>query len=247
MHVDSAMLQELQAIDMAIEPQYKILILDSMTGQESLAVAQAFDQAVGFCGAILTKTDSDSRGGAAFAFRFALKKPILFVSHGEKIDDLSLFHPQRAVSRMLGMGDIQTLVERANEKIQQEEQEAAYKAFTSGKLTLEDFAKHMDMMNKLGSLSSIMKFLPGVPAQMLSDDAMAKGELQMKKFRAIIGSMTRKERLNPAVFDKSRKERVANGAGVHVQDIQDLLQRFKEMQQYVKIFSNPGLMKRFFR
>ncbi len=247
LHVDATMLAEIQEIDTYLNPRHKVLVLDSMTGQESLSVAQAFNNAIAFEGAILTKADSDSRGGAAFAFRYALKKPILFVCSGEKLEDIAPFYPQRAVNRMLGMGDVHSLIERANEKIKQEEQEASYQAFMSGRLTLEDFAQQMDMMNRIGSLSSILKYLPGIPAQAMSPDAIAQGELQMKKFKVIIQSMTRKERLNPSIIDDRRIERISRGSGSTGKDVRELLKHFKEMQQYAKIFSNTGMLKRFFR
>ena len=140
LHIDNKMLQELQQIDLSIRPKYKILVLDSMTGQESLNVAKAFDQEISFHSAILSKMDSDTRGGAAFAFRYALKKPILFVGVGEKIDDIELFRPSRVANRILGMGDILSLIEKAEEKIEKSEQESLYQSFSRGKMNLQDFA-----------------------------------------------------------------------------------------------------------
>ena len=247
LHVDSEMLQELQAIDRALHPKQKLLVLDAMTGQESLAVARAFEQAVGFHAAILSKTDSDTRGGAAFSFRYALKKPILFIGTGEKVDDLDRFHPERVASRMLGMGDIATLIERAEEKIKQSEQEQMAHSFERGQLTLQDFAQQMDMVNRLGSLSSVMKYIPGMGGAQMPSGALEEGQREMKRFRAIIGSMTLKERLYPRLLNDSRKNRVARGAGVAASEVDKLLSRFDQMRQYAKLIKKSGGFRPIFK
>ena len=247
LHVDSQMLQELYAINAQLSPQYNLLVLDAMTGQESLKVARTFDKSVGFCATVLTKMDSDTRGGAAFAFCYALKKPVIFAGNGEKIDDLSLFHPERIAGRMLGMGDIQTLLEKADEKIKESEQKRTYKSLRAGRLTLNDFAQQMDMLNRLGSLSHISKYLPGMGGAGISQDILNQGENELKKFRAIIGSMTRKERLDTCILNGSRKKRIAQGAGVTVSSINLLLDRFEQMQQCVKLFKRSGPLKSLFR
>lgn len=247
LHIDEQMIGQVHAIDKLIKPKYKLLVLDAMTGQESLQVAQSFNQAVGFDAALLTKLDSDTRAGAAFAFRYALKKPIIFVGSGEKIEDLERLYPERLAGRILGMGDMATLVERANEKIKQSEQESIEKSFAKGHMTLEDFAGQMKMMQKLGSLSQIIKYMPGAGNPALSPEMIQKGEVELKKFGAIISSMTRKERVSPQVLDASRKKRIASGAGVTVVDINLLLERFEQSQQYVKLLKKfgrfPGLFK----
>jgi len=237
LHIDNKMLQELKDLDALMHAAKKVLVLDAMTGQESLNVAKAFDQAVGFDGALLTKTDSDTRAGASFAFAYALKKPILFVGTGEKVDELAKFYPDRAAKRILGMGDLDTLLERADEQIKKEEQESATKAFMSGEFTLDDFAKQMDMMNRLGSLSGILKFLPGMGglAGQLSPEKVAQGEREMKQFRVIINSMTRDERRSPALINKSRIARIAKGAGVTQADVRALLEKFEQSKQFVKL------------
>lgn len=240
LHVDTTMLQELKNIDRSISPTHKLLVLDAMTGQESLAVAQAFEQAVGFQAAVLTKMDSDTRGGAAFAFRYALKKPIAFIGEGEKMSDLASFHPDRAAERMLGMGDMTTLMELLDEKMTKEEQQKKEKSLSSGAFTLQDFADQMDMMNKLGSMSQVMKYMPGGMGFQMSPDVMQKGEVELKAFRAILSSMTQKERLNPHILTVSRKKLIAVGAGTDVKKIDALLKRFEEAKQYVKLFSKFG-------
>lgn len=247
LHIDNELLHELRAIEAQINPRYRFLVLDAMTGQESLQVARAFDQGVGFDGAILSKMDSDTRGGAAFSFRYGLKKPIRFIGEGERPEDLAPFAAERAVSRMLGMGDIQTLVERAEEKIKHAEQQEMEQSFMRGQMTLDDFSKQMDMMARMGSFSQVMKYLPGMGQQGLSDDALAKGEQEMKKFRAIISSMTPKERRVVKILDGSRKKRIACGAGVSPEDVNALLARFEQLQQYVKLFKRFGAFKQMFR
>lgn len=240
LHVDEAMLEELKKIDARIKPKYKLLVIDAMTGQESLKIAQTFDEKVGFMGAILTKMDSDTRGGAAFAFRYALKKPILYVATGEKLADLEAFRPDRMVSRIMGMGDLQTLLEKAEEKIKKSEQDALSKSFARGKMTLEDFAQQMDMVGKLGSITGLMKYLPGMGSFKMTPEMLEKGEKEMKKFRAIIRSMTPKERIHTKLLDASRKSRIATGAGVTVADVNSLLARFEESQKFMKLLKNVG-------
>jgi len=242
LHVDAGMLDELRSINDRIKPKYKFLVIDAMTGQESLNVAQAFDQKIGFTGAVLTKMDSDTRGGVAFAFRYALKKPILFITTGEKSGDLEQFRPERMVSRIMGQGDIATLMERAEEKIKKSEQDALAHSMQQGTLTLSDFAKQMDMMGKLGSLSSVMKYLPGMGSLQMTPEMIEKGEREMKKFKAIISSMTPKERVVTRLLDGSRKKRIAQGAGVSVTDVNALLTRFEQSQQMMKTLKNMDKM-----
>lgn len=239
LHIDNELLQELRSIDASLRPKYKILVLDAMTGQESLAVAQAFDQAVGFENAMLTKMDSETRAGAAFAFRYALKKPIVFAGIGEKIQDIERLHPERLAGRILGMGDMVTLAERAQEQIKESEQENLQKAWSKGQLTLQDFADQMKMMNKLGSLSQVMKYMPGAGGQ-ITPEMLEKGEQELKKFNAIIQSMTAKERSVAKILDGSRKKRIAEGAGVTVADVNMLLERFEQSQQYAKLLKKLG-------
>jgi signal recognition particle subunit SRP54 len=243
LHVDETMLVELQAIEKQVNAKYKFLVLDSMTGQESLRVARAFDKAVEFTGAILTKMDSDTRGGAAFSFRYALKKPILFVGSGEKLADLDQFRPERMASRMLGMGDLATLVEKAQAKVTHAEKEKSLQELARGQFTLDDFAKQLETISGMGSLAQILKYLPGAAGARVPADALEQGEREMKQFRAIMSSMTRKERLLPKILDASRKKRIANGAGVRLADVDGLLNRFLEAQKFMKQF---GKMNRFF-
>lgn len=235
LHVDSNMMDELAAIQKIIKPKYKFLVLDAMTGQESLHVAKSFQERIAFDYAILSKMDSDARAGAAFSFRFSLKKPILFMGTGEKFDNLELFRPERIAKRMLGMGDLLTLIENAEQKIKKSDQEGLERSFKSGHITLDDFAKQLSMANKMGSLSSMLKYLPGMGKLNISQEQIQKGEQEMKKFRAIISSMTKKEKIYPKVLDNSRKQRIAKGSGVEVADVNQLLQRFEQSRQFVKL------------
>lgn len=246
MHVDTVMLQEIKDIAAIARPRHTLLVLDAMTGQESLTVAKAFDAAVGFEAAVLTKMDSDTRGGAAFAFRYALKKPIAYVATGEKMETIAPFYADRAVSRMLGQGDLQTFAEKADAVIRQDEQEKALKSMASGHFTLLDFADQMDMMARLGSMSSIAKLIPGMGAS-IPEDELEKGERELKRFRAIINSMTFKERVMPELINDSRMRRISQGAGVGKQDVKIMLDRFKQAQQYAKLLKKSGFFKGLFR
>ncbi|MBN2267012.1 MAG: signal recognition particle protein [Candidatus Babeliaceae bacterium] len=243
LHVDGEMLDELCTIKSIVKPSVSLLVLDAMTGQESLRVATTFNEKIGFDAAVLTKTDSDTRGGAAFAFRYALKKPIAAVGTGEKSGDLALFHPKRAASSMLGMGDLESFVELANARIRDEDQKRLTRALSTGKLTLEDFACQIDAISRLGSISQVLKFLPGMASHSVSPEKLEEGEQEMRRFKVIIGSMTRKERLLPAVIDTSRKKRIARGAGVAMSDVQDLLNKFSEMQHLMKQMGRFGLFR----
>jgi len=240
LHVDSTLLDELKKVDALCAPQYKLLVLDAMIGQESLSVARSFDQSVGFMGAILTKMDSDTRGGVAFAFRYALQKPILFAALGEKLEDIQPFRPERMASRIMGMGDIQTLLEQAEKKIKQHDQERLSKSMSDGSFTLDDFASTLSMMNSIGSLGSIAQYLPGNLGLSVSSEQMAQAEQEMKKFKAIMSSMTFKERMIPSLLDGSRKKRIAQGAGVTPADINVLLARFEQIKQYAKLMKKMG-------
>jgi len=246
LHVDRAMLAEVSEIQKIINPDYKLLVLDAMTGQESLSVARNFAQHVGFDGAALTKMDSDTRGGAAFSFSYALQKPIVFVGTGEKPGDMQLFWPDRMAKRILGHGDMATLAEKASEKIKKSEQDSMYESLSKGSFSLQDFADQMSMMSRLGSMTQVMKYMPGMADANISSEDLEKGELELKKFKAIISSMTYIERYNPKILDKSRKKRIASGAGVDVQDVNCLLSRFEQSKQYVKLLKKSGLFQRFF-
>lgn len=247
MHIDSLMLQELRDIDASLTPKYKLLVLDAMTGQESLKVAEAFNQVVGFNGAILSKMDSEALGGAALAFRYMLKKPIYFTGVGEKIADLEQFYPDRIAKRLIGMGDLQTLMEKAQEKIKVVDQLDTAENFKNGQLSLDDFAKQLDMIGKMGSMSKLMQYMPGFSNANLTPEVLEKGDLEIKRFKAMIASMTPKERKIPRILDDSRKSRIAKGAGVSVSDVNYLMQKFEQSAQFVKLFKKQGHFKNMFK
>ena len=203
MHVDGSLLDELAELVSSIKPQEKLLVIDGMVGQASLAVAQAFHERVGISAAIITKMDSDTRGGVAFAFRYALKKPIIFMGIGETLDDLEQFKPERIAQRMFDLGDMATLIERAATKIEAAEQEQIQKKMLDGSMTLVDFAKQLTLMNKFGSLQSLLKYIPGMGRLALDGARVEQAEREVKKFKAIIGSMTQKERLNHKILNAS--------------------------------------------
>lgn len=247
LHIDTALIEELRRVAAIAKPKYTLLVLDSMTGQESLRIARSFEESLGFTGAILTKMDSDTRGGAAFTLCYSLKKPILFLGTGEKIGDLDYFRAERLTTRILGMGDVATLFEKAQEKIKQSDQERLYNSLEKGRISLQDFADQMDMVGKLGSMSSIMRYLPGTSGLSISPEMLEKGEREIKLFKAIINSMTPKERLMPKILDRSRKLRIAQGAGAKAADVDVLLDRFEQSQQFVKMFKKAGKFNQFFK
>jgi signal recognition particle subunit SRP54 len=240
LHIDNTMLHELREIKQFIQPSYNFLVLDAMTGQESLNVAKAFDQSIGFEYAMLSKMDSDTRGGAAFSFRYSLKKPIVFIGVGEKPTDIEYFKAERMAGRMLDMGDVVSLAEKAEAQIAKEEQDSLMASMMKGQFTLEDFARQLEMVGKLGSLGGIMKYLPGMGNLQISAEMLEQSERELKKFKAIMKSMTKKERQMPKILNSSRKERIAKGAGVTVGDVNLLLSRFEQNQQYVKLLSKFG-------
>jgi len=244
LHIDETMMQELVQINTLLAPKHKLLVLDAMTGQESLSVAKAFNSAVGFDAAILTKMDSDTRGGAAFAFRYELGKPIAWVGVGEKINDLEGFYPERMTTRILGMGDLQTLLEKATENITPEAQASMAQKFMDGSFNLRDFLEQLKMMDQMGSMQKIMRYLPG--SHQITPEMAEKGQVEMSRFKAIIFSMTPKERVIPSLIDGSRKKRIAAGAGVTVENVNQMLQRFEESKQFAKMVKKMGKHKRFF-
>ena len=242
LQVSEEMMSELKAVVKATDPKYKILVLDGMTGQESLSVARSFNAAVGFDGAIMSKCDSDARGGCALAFRAVLAKPIWFVGIGEKIDDLEGFVPERMVSRLIGMGDIATLLEKADEVLDRNEQERVANRLMGGDFSLQDFLEQMNMVSQVGALQTIARYLPGV--SQFSPEMLEKGQQEMKRFRAIISSMTQKERLVPSILNGARRKRIALGSGVTVQDVNHLIEKFEQSKQFVKMMKKSGAWRR---
>jgi signal recognition particle subunit SRP54 len=236
LHVDEAMMQEVEAIVRAAAPQEVLLAVDAMTGQDAVEAASAFKARLPITGIVLTKVDSDARGGAALSIRAATGVPVKFLGTSEKLDGLEIFHPDRLATRILGMGDILTLVERAQEHVDEKEAEAQAKKLMEARFTFEDFYKQLQQVKKMGPIGDLLKMMPGMGglAKQMPDPQQA--ERQMRTIEAIISSMTMAERQEPAILNGSRRKRIANGSGVTVSEVNALLKQFKEMQTLMKQF-----------
>lgn len=234
LHVDESLMQELKDIKKATRPQEILLVVDAMIGQDAVNLAESFNNSLNIDGVVLTKLDGDTRGGAALSIKAVVGKPIKFIGVGEKIDDIELFHPERLVSRILGMGDVVSLVEKAQEAIDENDAKSLEEKIKNQSFDLEDFLKQLQNIKKLGPLGGILKMLPGVGQ--LGD--LAPAEKEMKKVEAVIQSMTREERKKPEILKASRKKRIAKGSGVEVSDVNKLLKQFDQMKQVMKMFSN---------
>jgi len=248
LHVDQQMMDEIRAIHDAVTPTETLFVVDSMTGQDAANTAKAFGDALPLSGVVLTKTDGDARGGAALSVRQITGKPIKYIGSGEKTDALEAFHPDRMASRILGMGDILSLVEQAQEKVDHEKAEKLAKKVKKGKgFDLEDLRDQFMQMEKMGGLGSMIDKLPGMGAgvsQAMQDPAQTR---QMKRMVAIINSMTPQERRKPEVINGSRKRRVAGGSGTQIQDVNRLLKQHKQMQKMMKKMGSKGGMTNMMR
>jgi signal recognition particle subunit SRP54 len=233
LQIDEPLVQELVRLKNLVSPEEVLLVLDSATGQEAVNVASHFDKALNVTGAILTKLDGDARGGAALSFKSVTGKAIKFVGVGEKLDDFEPFHPERMASRILGMGDVVSLVERAAEAVDMDEAERMEEKLRRGQFSLEDMLDQMRAMKKLGPLESLVRMLPGA-GEMMQGDALSKGEREMRRMEGIICSMTTQERKNPNILNAKRRQRIAKGSGTGVAEVNNLLNRFAQMQQMMK-------------
>ena len=240
LQIDEAMMQELKDLVQIVNPQEILLVADAMTGQEAVNVATSFNEQLNLSGLILTKLDGDARGGAALSMLAVTGKPIKFVGLGEKLDALEVFHPNRLADRILGMGDVMSLIEKASEQVSFEDSEKLQKKIAKNDFTFEDFLSQLRMMKKLGSIGSLMSMIPGVNKFAKQIDEQ-KAENELKKVESIILSMTRKERQNPSILDGSRRKRIAKGSGTEVQDINQLLKQFLEMKKMMKQFNKMGM------
>ncbi|AGY57020.1 signal recognition particle protein [Gloeobacter kilaueensis] len=236
--IDEAMMAELERIKAAIAPDEILLVVDAMTGQEAANLTRAFHERLGITGAILTKLDGDTRGGAALSVRKISGQPIKFVGVGEKVEALQPFYPDRMASRILGMGDVLTLVEKAQEEIDFADAAKMEQQLLSGQFDFEDFIKQMRMVKSMGSLGGLLKLMPGMGK--ISDDQIRQGEVQLKKAEAMIGSMTKQERRSPDLINVSRKRRIARGSGVSLEDVGKLLNDFNRMRQMMKMMGGGG-------
>ena len=241
LHVDEELMDELARVRDAAKPTNVLLVIDAMTGQEAVSVAEAFQERVAFDGVVLTKLDGDARGGAALSVRAVTGKPVKFASVGEKIDQLEYFHPDRMASRILGMGDVLTLIEKAEEAVADEDQEAMEARMRAGEFTFDDFLSSYRMLRRMGPLKGVMSMIPGLGKQLQGVD-VDEGEL--KRAEAIVLSMTPQERQIPHLIDGSRRKRIATGSGTTIQQVNKLLSARKQMQKMMKQMGKgklPGL------
>ena len=237
LHVDDALMNELKNVKDEFNPNEILLVVDGMTGQDAVNVAKTFNEQLDITGVVLTKLDGDTRGGAALSVKEVAGKPIKFISEGEKLDDIAPFHPDRLASRILGMGDVVSLVEKAQEAIDEKDAKEMEEKFRKNQFDFEDFLKQFKMIKKMGSIAGIMKMIPGVDTSMID---MAGAEKEMKRVEAIIYSMTVQERRDPKILNGSRKSRIAKGSGVTVSDVNKLIKQFEQMKQMMKMFNSGG-------
>jgi len=233
LQIDEPLVQELVRLRDLVKPQEILLVLDAATGQEAVNVATHFDQALQITGSILTKLDGDARGGAALSMKSVTGKPIKFAGVGEKLDEFEPFHPERMASRILGMGDVVSLVEKAAEAVSEDEAKRMEEKMRKGEFTLDDFLEQLRAMKKLGSLENIVKMLPG-GGEALKQMDINKQEKEFKRMEGMVCSMTKKERLNPAILNASRRRRIAAGSGVTVTELNTMLNKFFQMQTMMK-------------
>ena len=238
LHVDEALMAELTEIRATVHPHEILLVIDAMTGQDAVNVAKSFNETLGIDGVILTKLDGDTRGGAALSVRAVTGKPIKFVGTGEKLDNLETFHPSRMASRILGMGDVLSFIEKAELALDEKKAAQLEKKLAKNKFDLNDLLDQFDQIERMGSLKDTIKMIPGIGKQIKDEDIDDKA---FDKFRAVIYSMTIEERTHPEIINPSRKRRIAAGCGKQVEDVNKLLSQFKQMQKMVKQFSgNKG-------
>ncbi len=237
--VDDEMMDELKAINEVVKPDEKMLVVDSMIGQEAVNVAMSFEEAIGMDGFIMTKLDGDARGGAALSIRKMTGKPIKYICEGEKIDKIDVFHPGRMADRILGMGDVMTLIEKASANIDEEEAQKSLEKMLSNKFDLNDLLSQFEQMKKMGSMKDIVNMLPGVSGK-VTDDQLEDSETVLNRNMAIIRSMTAKERKNPNLLNASRRKRIAAGSGTSVQDVNMLMKQFDQTSKLMKQFNKGG-------
>ena len=244
LQIDSELMDELVRVKKAIKPHEILLVVDALTGQDAVNAAEGFNDALGIDGIIMTKMDGDSRGGAALSAKKVTGKPVKFIGVGEKTDALEPFHPERMAGRILGMGDMLSLIEKAQETFDEEKAAKLEKKIKKNEFTLEDFLDQMGQFNKMGGLGKMIGMLPGLGANKISDEDIEKGEQEFKQMEAIIYSMTLEERRNPSLLNASRRKRIAAGSGQPVSKINNLIKKYEDTKKLMKQFSNPGFMKK---
>ncbi len=244
LHIDEELMQELDRIKQQVQVDETLLVIDSMAGQDAVNVAKTFGELAGLDGVILTKLDGDTRGGSALSVRTVTGKPIKFAGVGEKLDDLELFYPERMASRILGMGDVLSLIEKAQEAQDESEAQETLDRMMSNKFNMNDMLVQFDQISKMGGAGALVSMLPGTAGK-VDDEALSKSEKEFSRLKAIIQSMTAKERERPALIDPKRKRRIAAGSGTRVEDVNRLLKQFEQMSKMMKKFKrNPKSFER---
>lgn len=244
LQIDSELMDELVRVKKAVKPHEILLVVDALTGQDAVNAAEGFNDALGIDGIIMTKMDGDSRGGAALSAKKVTGKPVKFIGVGEKTDALEPFHPERMASRILGMGDMLSLIEKAQETFDEEKAAKLEKKIKKNEFTLEELLDQMGQITRMGGLGKMIGMLPGLGANKVSDEDIEKGEQEFKQMEAIIYSMTIEERRNPSLLNASRRKRIAAGSGQPVSKINNLIKKYEDTKKLMKQFSNPGFMKK---
>ncbi len=244
LHIDQELMEELQNVKAEVHPHEILLVVDAMTGQDAVTVASTFDETLGIDGMVLTKMDGDTRGGAALSARAVTGKPIKFVGMGEKLDELDYFYPDRMASRILGMGDVLSLIEKAETALDEKKAAELEERIRKNKFDLNDLLEQMQQVKKMGSMKDILSMLPGVGSKIKDVDV---DDRQLDRIQAIISSMTPKERANPDIINPSRKRRIAAGCGMQVEDVNRLLAQFRNMQKMMKQLNSKGMRKKLSR
>jgi signal recognition particle subunit SRP54 len=238
--IDAEMMEQVRRISTTVQPDYTFLVIDAMTGQDAVGVAEAFHQTLAIDGVIMSKLDGDARGGAALSVKEVIGRPIAFASTGEKISEFEQFHPDRMAGRILGMGDMLTLIEQAEQAFEKDQAEAAAEKLLEGEFTLDDFLEQMQQLKKMGPLGNVLGMMPGMPKELKGAEI---GDDQLKPVEAIIRSMTPLERRKPEIINGSRRSRIANGSGTTVADVNRLVKQFGEMQKMMKRMGAMGMGK----
>lgn len=244
LQIDEELMEELARVKKAVKPHEILLVVDALTGQDAVNAAEGFNEKLGIDGIIMTKMDGDSRGGAALSAKKVTGKPVKFVGMGEKLDALEPFHPDRMAGRILGMGDMLSLIEKAQESYDDQQAAKLEKKLRKNEFTLEDYLEQMGQMQKMGGLGKMLEMMPGLGNKKVSDDEIEKGEKELKQMEAIIYSMTPAERRDPKILNASRRRRIASGSGQPVSKINSLIKKYEDTKKLMKQFTNPGFMKK---
>ena len=244
LQIDEELMEELVRVKKAIKPHEILLVVDALTGQDAVNAAEGFNNKLGIDGIVMTKMDGDSRGGAALSAKKVTGKPVKFIGMGEKFDALEPVHPERMASRILGMGDMLSLIEKAQESYDEEKAAKLEKKIRKNEFTLEDFLDQMGEVQKMGGIGKMLEMLPGMNSKSVSDDEIEKSEKEFRQMEAIICSMTLEERRNPSLLNASRRKRIAAGSGQPVSKINSLIKKYEDAKKLMKQFSNPNFMKK---